>query len=123
MRLWRSCVLRCVTCAGTHATVVAPADSSACCHRRARRRLRSLTATSPLTHENRNASLMPRSTVGGNATLGAGSILESLASLPDGCAIPAGEVWEGSPARFVRRADVPTKRVSVNAGDDLHADT
>ncbi len=47
------------------------------------------------------ASVMVRAGVGGHATVGAGAQLLPLAYLREGGAIPAGEVWDGTPAHRV----------------------
>ncbi len=44
------------------------------------------------------STILPGLTIGENALVGAGSVVT--------CDIPAGEVWAGNPARFIRKIDM-----------------
>lgn len=44
------------------------------------------------------STILPGLTIGENALVGAGSVVT--------CDIPAGEVWAGNPARFIRKLDL-----------------
>lgn len=55
-----------------------------------------------------NATILAGITIGENAMVGAGSVVTKD--------VPAGEVWVGNPARFLRKADMKKKEVMTMYG-------